>query len=223
MKKLFLKKISSPTLLIFFAGWGMDYNPFSRYFPDGKDLLICYDYTSFDWEEDVAGVLQTYSRVDVLAWSMGVWAASRILPSDLPSGERIAVNGTPWPVDDRFGIPESIFRGTMEHLDDYNLRKFRLRMCGGIEALSRFENAAPMRTTDDLYGELAAIDAQLTVATTDSFIWDKAVIGVRDRIFPPDNQCQAWRRAGIETALVDAAHYSESLFANLIEKWLIKV
>ena len=78
--------------LLFFAGWGMDETPFMHNLPPNKDLIICYDYRSLDFDSTL---LSTYDGIYVVAWSMGVWAASQVLPdSNLPLKQSIAINGT---------------------------------------------------------------------------------------------------------------------------------
>ena len=59
--------------LLFFAGWGMDETPFMHNLPPNTDLIICYDYRSNDFDSTL---LSTYEGIYVVAWSMGVWAAS---------------------------------------------------------------------------------------------------------------------------------------------------
>ena len=65
-----------PRLLLFFAGWGMDEHPFLQYAPQDSDFMICYDYRTLDFD---TSPLTGYTVIDVVAWSMGVWAASQVL------------------------------------------------------------------------------------------------------------------------------------------------
>ena len=48
---------------------------------------------------------------------------------DLPICERVALNGTVTPVDDLKGIPQQVFEGTLEGLNEVALEKFIRRMC----------------------------------------------------------------------------------------------
>ena len=57
----------------------------------------------------------------------------------------IAINGTESPVDNSTGIPENIFKGTLETLDERNLRKFRMRMSG-----SHYKNLEGCFNTPDI-------------------------------------------------------------------------
>lgn len=95
-------------VILFFTGWGMDETPFIHYLPQHRDLIICYDYRSLDFDKTL---LSTYTQIQVVAWSMGVWAASQVLQgSNLPITQSIAINGTPFPIDDARGIPPSFLR-----------------------------------------------------------------------------------------------------------------
>ena len=76
MKQYFIIKNNQKHLLLFFAGWGMDETPFLQIHPTDKDWMICYDYRSLEFDADI---LQEYSEITLIAWSMGVWAASQIM------------------------------------------------------------------------------------------------------------------------------------------------
>ncbi len=155
MKQTYLKRTDSNRLTLFFAGWGMDATPFADMIPADSDLLLCYDYSSLAWDETS---LAHYDAVKVVAWSMGVWAASQVLPtSGLPITESVAVGGTPYPISDTWGIPTAIFHGTLATLSERNLQKFNRRMCATREQLDHFNAHAPHRTLDNLITELRLI------------------------------------------------------------------
>ena len=48
-----------------------------------------------------------------------------------------------------------------------------------------------------------------------AFVWDKAIIGLCDKIFIPANQRAAW--TGTEVMEVEAEHYDTALFDRLLE------
>ena len=50
MKQYFIEQRHLPSLTLFFAGWGMDERPFLHYHPADRDLLVCYDYRSLDFD-----------------------------------------------------------------------------------------------------------------------------------------------------------------------------
>lgn len=126
MKYVFLHKGDSGRLIIIFSGWST-YPDFYRHINvEGWDLLVIYGYTDFDFP---LHVLDSYHSVVIFAWSLGVYMASKTLPAD-KIALAVAVNGTEYPVDDNYGIPENIFQATAENLSPRNLMKFRRRMCG---------------------------------------------------------------------------------------------
>lgn len=88
----------SHRLLLIFAGWGMDANVFSHVRRPGYDVMVVWDYRTFhiDWS-----VCEPYEEICLLAWSMGVFAASQTTQAiDYKITCRIAVNGTLRPIDD---------------------------------------------------------------------------------------------------------------------------
>jgi hypothetical protein len=205
------QKKAPSELLLFFAGWGMDEHPFLEYLPADNDSMICYDYRSLSFDDSL---LAPYQQIRVIAWSMGVWAASRTLSGrNLPVSESIAVNGTPWPVDDEKGIATAIFRGTQEGLKKNTLQKFRKRMCGSKEALEHFMDHAPQRTVEDLREELILIGKHSFYRHESSFEWDKIYIGLQDKIFLPSKQQKAWEGKNMIT--VDCEHYPNTLWPKL--------
>lgn len=209
MKQLYIQQYHSPLLLLFFAGWGMDEKPFINYHPQDKDFLICYDYRTMDFDDTV---LQPYKEIHLVGWSMGVWAASQVLQNkSLPITGSIAINGTPFPVDEERGIAPAVFEGTLNRLNEKTLQKFRLRMCGSASAYKFFEQIAPQRSLDELKAELAAIGQQCKDLPTPSFTWQKAIIGKADRIFLPANQMCAWQDKATVIKHVAEAHYMNNL------------
>ena len=135
MKQLYLIHEHHPRLLLFFAGWAADETPFRHYRPQGMDYQICYDYRTLDFD---AAPLRAYAEVHVVGWSMGVWAASHVLPSaGLNVASCTALNGTPHPIDERRGIPPAIYQGTLDGLTGASLHKFLRRMCADSAAFRR--------------------------------------------------------------------------------------
>ena len=117
MKQHFIIKNNQKHLLLFFAGWGMDETPFLTIHPTDKDWMICYDYRSLEFDADI---LQEYSEITLIAWSMGVWAASQIMKQylSLPLSQSIAINGTLYPIHETKGITPTIFEGTLQGLNE---------------------------------------------------------------------------------------------------------
>lgn len=215
MKYQFVQKKNYPHLFLWFAGWGMDDRPFRKYCPSHADFLVCYDYRSLAFDHSL---LDPYTSVTVAGWSMGVWAASQVFAAgDYRIGERIAVNGTNYPVDEQRGISPVIFNGTLDGLENQQTyQKFLLRMCGSKVALAGFMQMSPSRTLQELKEELASIGKDALRLSPSSFVWERAFIGSQDRIFVPECQLQAFG-ASTQIEVRHVPHYSETLFREIIE------
>jgi len=199
-------------LTLLFAGWGMDGRPFGHYVPQGSDFAVCYDYSTPDFD---AAMVDRYDSVHIVGWSMGVWAASCAVPLITIPVEGTAVNGTPWPVDGTRGIPPGIFHGTLRMLGDASLQKFRRRMCGDAPNLERFMDKVPERDIESLRTELSAIACRAGCEVSADF-WKTAYVAVMDSIFPASNQICAWKQCGVNIIEVQAAHYSEDIFREVL-------
>lgn len=202
---------TSKKLLFFFTGWGMDEHPFREYAPADRDLMIAYDYSSLSFDD---ALLKPYDEIRIVAWSMGVWVASQLLQDkNLPIVGSIAINGTHFPVDDRKGIPTQIFDGTLNALNESTLYRFRRRMCGSGDVLKRFLTKAPQRDIENLREELEVIGRRSICLSPSYFKWDKIYIGNRDKIFPVENQMNAWD--GENYIVIDGEHYPEELWEKV--------
>ena len=218
MRQLFLKREGASCLMLFFAGWGMDDTPFRHWNP-AFDLMLVYDYTDLNFD---ASCLADYSCVRVVAWSMGVWAADRVMGRERrhPLVRCTAVNGTLSPLDACRGIDPAIFTATSRHLNLSSLKKFYRRMCGSAAASEDFEILAPQRNIGSLRLELQALERFcLLNSGKPELRWEKAYVGMRDRIFSPDNQLRAWQEIeGVDVRRVDSAHYDKVLLDRLLDE-----
>ncbi len=226
MKQVYIIKGGHRRLLLFFAGWGADETPFKDYQPADSDFMLCYDYRTLDFD---ASLLKGYQEINVIGWSMGVWAASRVMEklqetdTSFVIKNSIAINGTPYPIDDTCGIPSAIYHGTLGGLTGPSLNKFLRRMCFNGEAFKEFLNITPRRPLEELKEELAEIERMYLTQPTTSFHWLQAVVGSNDRIIPPDNQLNAWRKEEensqkkIQVQYTEDAHYQVELFQHYLQ------
>lgn len=209
--------------IMLFAGWGMDEKPFGRLALRGYRVIVLWDYRSPTPPPELLDELRNYEEIAVVAWSFGVPAATRFLLAhpEFPVSARIAVNGTMHPVDDSLGIPEAIFRGTLEGLTEKSLSKFYLRMAGSADAFMQFSATLPDRNIEELREELSAIESDGAAA---GIIWDRTVVGRNDRIIPPANQFSAWSTEAFDIIETDWAHlpdFNTIFSAMLTEKGLV--
>lgn len=184
-------------LLIFFSGWGMDERLLAMTAPPaGRDLLAVHDYTDLSGAEAVRSAAARYPAADLVAWSMGVWAAAATFAG---TGQlfdtAVAVNGTGRPIDDEYGIPASLFHATLAGFSERARDSFFRRMCDGRDACGEFLPHAPLRNLDDQRRELSALARAAGAGVPPPGPFTRAVVGTRDRIVPPENQVRYWQGA----------------------------
>lgn len=207
MKCRFLKQDGSPRLIMLFAGWAADSKLFAGLDAEGYDLLAVWDYS--DETLDIK-IVNKYSEICVLAWSYGVYFASRLMERNahLPFTARIAVNGTMHPVDMSYGISPEMFASTLNALDDKSLSKFYRRMCGGASRYNALAPNMPVRSLESVRGELANIGNTYRREGAPTAEWDYAYISVGDLIFPPESQRRAWDGEA-EIVEIDQPHFPD--------------
>ena len=194
--------------LLMFCGWGTDASVATMLNFSGYDTIAIWDYrTVSDFD---TSLLLRYDEIVVAAWSFGVAAAARFLADNpaLSVTRRVAINGTLHPVSDTLGIPEAIFRGTLDGLSERSLLKFYRRMSDGRPF------SVPGRSIDELADELRAIE-KLEIPTDSK--WDIAFISDNDRIIPADNQTRAWQ--GTPVRHISGGHLPD--FRSILSPLLI--
>ena len=209
MKYEWIKQEGNPRLLMFFVGWAADATPFRTYDPEGRDLVVCYDYRNLDLDLNV----ESYDVVDIVGWSMGVWVASQVAPTlGVPIGQAIALNGTPDPIDSRRGIHPHTWQATLDGLTPESLHKFCRRMCADQAAFQDFLRVTPRRPFDEVVEELCILGGEVLLRPTSNMYWTLAIAGARDRIFPAANVVRAWEERGSIVVTTEDAHYSAPMF-----------
>lgn len=203
------KEQGNRRLLIFFTGWGTTPEVAAHLTPLPEcDYLTAYDFRTLSPE--MIPPLTDYQEVYIVGWSMGVWALDRLAPHLPTPTKAIAINGTPLPMHNQYGIPDKIFRGTLEGLDDDNRARFNRRMCGGKKLLAVF-NSFAARSTEDLREELYGTYLQVKDLPDDTptqLAWSEAIVSERDLIVPTANQLAYWQRHGVPCRqLKGVGHY----------------
>lgn len=194
MKLDFLyKNQDNSRLILIFAGWSAGAEIGERVMIPGWDVAVVHDFTTLDLETDF---LRHYYTIYVFAWSLGVVAAELLLPAERITSA-FALNGTPVPVDDQYGIPENIYDGTAESLNETNLRKFRMRMAGNREVYETLPILTDINIDNlkqQLYNIRVAVKNHHTLLKP-RLPWVRAYLSKSDRIFPPDNMLRFWNQA----------------------------
>lgn len=191
MLKHWIVKEGADRVLLFFNGWAMDQGIVRALpLPCDTDLLCLYGYHRNDW--DLSAELDCYSRIDVVAWSMGVWAAAHALKGRVNAiGHCVAVNGTGRPMDASTGINPDVIEATIRNFSESSRNKFMLRIAGGKTGFSRLEPFLSNRALDDQLEELiwwrenACIEGE-------PLPWNRVICGTADRVFPLASQLAYW-------------------------------
>lgn len=206
-------------LLLLFSGWAASPGIFKAIEGEkGMDVWICHDYREMEFDpEPLAG----YREIRLAAWSLGVWAAASVFGrSPVRFTEAIAINGTYRPIHDRWGIPEAIFRGTLENLTEEGMHRFNRRMCGRRDLLAAYEQIPP-RPLADIREELERLYAGIRQASPATPLfegWTRALVSSGDRIFPAANLHGFWQGRCPVTE-IEAPHYPFYLWKQWNEIW----
>jgi len=148
---------------------------------------------------------------------MGVWAAQQALSAlDIPIRHAVAINGTPFPVDNGRGIPEQMAKATLDGLTPESLMRFYRRMFGSGTRLKQMEQAGRLPCIDfeERKSELFRIIGQRPY-TDNGFGWHEAIVGTEDAIFPVENMRAYWHGHGkAKVREIEAPHYPFHLFTS---------
>jgi biotin synthesis protein BioG len=201
MKTYIRRRETNERLIVIYGGWGTDENVFTPYCNDDFDFILFYDYSAD--EALVLPEMKRYSEIQVIGWSLGVWAAEYLAPkTGIVPDVTIAVNGTPVPADDNFGIPLKELESTLNNISERNMMKFYLKMFGDKETYRSNSTRIPARSIKSLQDELRWLYNRIMEQKEPGFRWDYAVTSKFDRVFPAKNQTAYWQRSEATTHIV---------------------
>jgi pimeloyl-[acyl-carrier protein] methyl ester esterase len=225
MKTYISRREKNNKLVIVYGGWGTDENVFTPLCKDDFDFILFYNYSAD--EAFVLPEIKTYQKVTLIGWSMGVWAAEYLLPkTSIKPDVTIAVNGTPIPADDRYGIPLSILESTLNNITEENMEDFYLRMFGDKKTYKANLDRIPVRNVKSLHDELRWLYNRIMEQKEPGFKWDYSAISSKDKIFPTKNLLGYWgREKETKQIILPLSHYffhkwnSWSDFIEFIESY----
>ncbi len=199
-----LNKQNNSKLIIFFAGWSFDENPFKFLACENFDVLIVYDYSTID--ENIEK-FTSYKEINLIAWSMGVFVAY-LLKDKLPKfNKKIAINGTPLPVNDEFGIPVKPFLLTLRHARTGLEGKFYQNIFDTKEEFEKYSTMSVNRSIENRETELKSLYDKIRSAEINyNRFYDKALISSRDKIIPTKNQINFWQN-NAEIEMLESGHF----------------
>lgn len=201
MKTYIRRRDKNDTLVIFYGGWGTDENVFTPLCKDDFDFILFYNYSAED--PLILPETKAYKSITLIGWSLGVWAAEYLFPkTGIIPDTMIAVNGTPVPADNRYGIPLSVFEGTLNNLTEHNMEKFYLRMFGDKKTYLLNKDRIPRRSLKSLHDELRWLYNRIMEQSEPGFKWDYAVTSETDRVFPAKNLKSYWSKMNLTKHII---------------------
>ena len=193
MKTYIRRREKNNQLVVLYGGWGTDENVFTPLCNDEFDFILFYNYSAD--EALVLPEMKTYEKITLIGWSLGVWAAEYLSPkTGIKPNLTIAVNGTPIPADNQYGIPLNVFEGTLNNITSENIEKFYLRMFGDKKNYLKNIDRIPHRTIKSLHDELRWLYNRIMEQNEPGFKWDYAVTSELDRVFPSKNLNGYWEK-----------------------------
>jgi pimeloyl-[acyl-carrier protein] methyl ester esterase len=208
MKTYISRREKNTELVIIYGGWGSDENVFTPLCNDDFDFILFYNYSAD--EAFVLPEIKTYEKVTLIGWSLGVWAAEYLLPkTSIKPDVAIAVNGTPIPADDHYGIPLHILESTLNNITEENMEDFYLRMFGDKKTYKSNIDRIPVRSVKSLHDELRWLYNRIMEQKEPGFRWDYTVISTKDKIFPTKNLLGYWEKEKSTRQIVlPLSHYT---------------
>jgi pimeloyl-[acyl-carrier protein] methyl ester esterase len=193
MKTYISRREKNNRLVILYGGWGTDENVFTPLLNNEFDFILFYNYSAD--EAFVFPEIKTYEKIVLIGWSLGVWAAEYMAPkTGIKPDVTIAVNGTPVPADNKYGIPLVEFESILNNISGENMEKFYVNMFGDRKTFEENINRIPVRTIKSLMDELRWLYNRIMEQKEPGFRWDYAVTGRNDRIFPSENLISYWSK-----------------------------
>lgn len=204
MKQEWLNKKENTDLIVFFSGWG-DGNISFKPCCENFDVLMFFDYRTFD-EIDID--FSHYKNKYLICWSMGVYVCNYYYDKFNNFNKLIAINGTQKPIDDNFGIPKFIYDLTIQNFNELSCNKFVKKMS---PSLAPDEYAT--HSIEELKNELISIK---NLEIKELLKFDKAIISLKDKIFPPQNQMNWWKTQNVKMEISENSfHY----IFDIYKKW----
>lgn len=178
-------------LVIMFAGWGTDENSFIPLCNDDFDFILLHNYSI-----DAPLIIpepKVYDRIILIGWSLGVWAAEYILPKlGIKPDIAIAVNGTPTPIDEKYGFSHAVFDNMFANLSSKYMRDFFFRMFGDRATFNANCNRLPKRTLESYEEEIRWLYNRIMEQTPPSIKWDYALYSTHNKVFPTKRMRNYW-------------------------------
>ena len=151
--RYFYQNNQSKELIVFFAGWGCDENQFTN-LQDKKDILILYDYQDLALDFDFS----KYTRIDIIAYSAGVFIAS-IVGDKIPQvNKKVALCGNPYLLDEKLGLSARTLNLFKTITMDNYLAFRREYMVSNDEEYEKYNALQSLRSLESCQSELSSLE-----------------------------------------------------------------
>ena len=197
----FYQNHNSSDLIVFFAGWGCDYNQFVN-LHDKLDVLILFEYRNLELDFDFS----RYHNVYILAYSAGIFL-SCLLSDKIPNvRKKIALCGNPYLFDEILGLNAQ----KLEILKNINLDNYldfrRQYMTFSDEEFEQYNKLQSLRSIESCANELAYLQ-KLYDENKDNISpkFDKAFAAKNDLLFDINAQKDFYQNK--LTIIANARHH----------------
>lgn len=215
MKSYWLNKQNNKNLIVFFAGWSFDENPFKTINCEDYDVLIIYDYNELSIIPNELNNLSEYENKTLITWSMGAFAAYLHKNLFKDFNYKIAVNGTVTPVDNEFGIPIRMFELTLKHAEKGLEGKFYQNVFSNEEEFEIYSKTPVQRSIENRVCELENLYDFIKITNVDyEKFYDFAIVSEFDKIIPPKNQLASHKSNNVPVIELAAGHFPFYKFSS---------
>jgi len=180
-------------LILFFNGWGVPRETFKFLAWDDFEVKIIDLEEKIDLED-----LEKYETIDVIAWSFGVYNASKQLGNlkKLSLNKVVAINGSTKAIHRRYGISPMIFDRTLKSLDIDTYLEFMKNT--GLDILE-VKDEEVIKKYSDILAEFGEKYREIPS------IFEYSLISTKDRIFTSRSLMNYYKDT--EYKLIEEEHY----------------
>lgn len=207
----FYKDNQADDLIVFFTGWGCDYNQFTN-LHDKDDVLILYDYQDLKLDFD----FNKYRNIYLIAYSAGVFV-SCLLADKIPNiRTKIALCGNPYLFDEVFGISTENLK-VLKSINLDNYLEFRKKyMVASDDEYQKYNQLQSLRSIESCMSELNYLQ-KIYNQNKDKISpnFDKALVAEDDLLFKLDAQKKFYKNK--LNIIPHAKHHIFFRFSSLAE------
>lgn len=180
--------------IVFYNGWSLDHHVINHLDTGDYELIHVNKYQDYDMLK-VEEKLKNFDELHLVGYSVGTWFANELMEAtSFEFKTKLAINGCSYSIDDKYGIPSSIFEGTLDSLTPAHLVDFD-KNCNDKKLIER------ERDFLDCFEELQFFYDNYKPREN---LFTSAIISKYDLIFPARNLLRFYK--GKKTKVIDAPH-----------------